>query len=160
MRPCVRDGVGDYTFTRATTRPSATRNPADMTTYRRIGLACVIGAAACAHQGTTTAVATTSSAMVVNARVEETARVPNSLTADEQRSGWRLLFDGKTFDGWRGLGYDTVPTAHWKIENGTISKLPDGQVPLLPDGQPAAGGDLMTRDTFRDFELTWEWKIS
>jgi len=85
---------------------------------------------------------------------------PNTLTDDERRAGWRLLFDGKTFDGWRGLGYDSVPTAHWKIENGAIRKLADGQVPRLPDGQPAAGGDLMTRDTFRDFELSWEWKIS
>jgi len=86
--------------------------------------------------------------------------IPNVLTDAEQRAGWHLLFDGRTFNGWRGLGYDTVPTAHWKIENGTIRKLADGQVPRLPDGQPAAGGDLMTRDTFRDFELSWEWKIS
>ncbi|MGZ6117696.1 MAG: 3-keto-disaccharide hydrolase [Gemmatimonadaceae bacterium] len=85
---------------------------------------------------------------------------PNTLTDAERRAGWRLLFDGKTFDGWRGLGYDSVPTAHWKIENGAIRKLADGQVPRLPDGQPAAGGDLMTRETFRDFELSWEWKIS
>jgi hypothetical protein len=85
---------------------------------------------------------------------------PNPLSAAERGAGWRLLFDGKTFDGWRGLGYDSVPTAHWKIENGAIRKLADGQVPRLPDGQPAAGGDLMTRDTYRDFELTWDWKIS
>lgn len=85
---------------------------------------------------------------------------PNTLTDDERRAGWHLLFDGKTFTGWRGLGYDSVPTAHWKIENGAIRKLADGQVPRLPDGQPAAGGDLMTRDTYRDFELTWDWKIS
>jgi 3-keto-disaccharide hydrolase len=85
---------------------------------------------------------------------------PNKLSVPEQQAGWQLLFDGKTFSGWRGLGYDTVPTAHWKIENGTIRKLADGQVPRLRDGQPAAGGDLMTRDTFRDFELTWDWKIS
>jgi hypothetical protein len=85
---------------------------------------------------------------------------PNTLTDDERRHGWRLLFDGKTFDGWRGLGYDSVPTAHWKIENGSIRKLADGQVPRLPDGQPASGGDLMTRETYRNFELTWDWKIS
>jgi hypothetical protein len=94
------------------------------------------------------------------ARVLDLPTAPNTLTGAEQAAGWRLLFDGKTFNGWRGLGYDSVPTAHWKIENGTIRKLADGQVPRLPDGQPAAGGDLMTRDTFRDFELTWEWKIS
>jgi len=84
----------------------------------------------------------------------------NTLTESERNAGWRLLFDGRTFDGWRGLGYDTVPTAHWKIENGTIRKLADGEIPRMPDGQPAAGGDLMTRDTYRDFELAWEWKIS
>ena len=84
----------------------------------------------------------------------------NVLSLVEQRDGWSLLFDGKTFNGWRGLGYDSVPTAHWKIENGAIRKIADGDVPRLPDGQPAAGGDLMTRDTYLDFELTWDWKIS
>jgi hypothetical protein len=98
--------------------------------------------------------------MMQEGRLLDMSAAPNRLTASEQTAGWRLLFDGKTFDGWRGLGYDTVPTSHWKIENGAIRKLADGQVPRLPDGQPAAGGDLMTRDTFRDFELSWEWKIS
>jgi hypothetical protein len=77
-----------------------------------------------------------------------------------QKSAWHPLFDGKTFNGWRGLGYDSVPSAHWKIEHGTIKKIPSGQVPRLADGQPAAGGDLMTKETFKDFELSWEWKIS
>ena len=80
--------------------------------------------------------------------------------AQAQGDGWRPLFDGKTFDGWRGLGYDSVPTAHWKIENGTIKKIANGAVPRMADGQPAAGGDLMTKETFKDFELSWEWKIS
>jgi hypothetical protein len=86
--------------------------------------------------------------------------VPNVLTPQEQRAGWRLLFDGSTFTGWRGLGYDSVPTAHWKIENGAIRKVATGQVPRMADGQPAVGGDLMTIDTFRDFELAFDWKIS
>ena len=45
---------------------------------------------------------------------------PNQLTAAERAAGWRLLFDGKTLAGWRGLGYDTVPTAHWRVVNGSI----------------------------------------
>lgn len=121
-----------------------------MTISPRVRLAFLIATAACTPQP--------------QVRVNNTWRVPtsapNTLSPAEQRDGWRLLFDGKTFAGWRGLGYDTVPAAHWKIENGTIRKLADGDVPRLPDGQPAAGGDLMTRDTFRDFELSWEWKIS
>ncbi|HJP60150.1 MAG TPA: DUF1080 domain-containing protein, partial [Gemmatimonadaceae bacterium] len=84
----------------------------------------------------------------------------NVLSPTERNAGWRLLFDGSTFNGWRGLGYDSVPSAHWKIENGAIRKIASGQVPRMADGQPAAGGDLMTTDTFRDFELTFDWKIS
>ncbi len=84
---------------------------------------------------------------------------PNTLSAAERAVGWRLLFDGRTFDGWRGLGYDSVPTAHWKIENGAIRKVPSGEIPRMADGQPARGGDLMTKEAFADFELSWEWKI-
>jgi hypothetical protein len=84
----------------------------------------------------------------------------NALTSAERATGWRLLFDGTTFAGWRGLGYDSVPTAHWKIENGAIKKVRSGEIPRMPDGQPASGGDLMTTERFGDFELAWEWKIS
>ena len=83
-----------------------------------------------------------------------------SLTAAERAAGWRLLFDGRTLAGWRGLGYDSVPTAHWQVDAGTIKKIASGNVPKLPDGQPLYGGDLMTVDTFGDFELTWEWKVT
>ena len=88
------------------------------------------------------------------------AAEPNALTQAEQGEGWRLLFNGKDFTGWRGLGRDSVPSAHWRIEDGTIHKLPSGNVPVAADGQPLAGGDLMTIDTFKDFELAFEWKIS
>ncbi len=86
-------------------------------------------------------------------------QTPNTLTAAERAAGWRLLFDGKTFAGWRGLGYDSVPTAHWRIVEGAIEKIASGKVARIADGQPAAGGDLMTMDTFRDFELAFQWKV-
>jgi hypothetical protein len=84
----------------------------------------------------------------------------NQLTDVERAAGWRLLFDGKTLQGWRGLGRDTVPTAHWTVNDGAIEKIASGRVPLAPDGQPLAGGDLMTDATYGDFELTFEWKVS
>jgi hypothetical protein len=84
----------------------------------------------------------------------------NALTAAERAAGWRLLFDGRTLRGWRGLGYDSVPTAHWVVVEGAIRKVASGQVPKLPDGQPHSGGDLMTTQTFGDFELTWEWRVT
>ena len=84
----------------------------------------------------------------------------NQLTAAERAAGWRLLFDGRTLAGWRGLGYDSVPSAHWVVVDGAIKKIASGNVPKLPDGQPRQGGDLMTVATFGDFELTWEWKVT
>jgi len=85
---------------------------------------------------------------------------PNSLSPDEQKAGWRLLFDGKTLTGWRGVGYDTVPTAHWVVVNGAIKKVASGDVPRVADGRPLVGGDLMTVDSFADFELSFEWKVT
>jgi hypothetical protein len=131
-----------------------------MIIIRAIALVFAIIAIVFTVRARTTAAPRDSGQVATGSTVDMSSVAENTLTASERAAGWRLLFDGKTFSGWRGLGYDSVPTAHWKIENGTIRKLADGQVPRLPDGQPAAGGDLMTKDTFRDFELTWEWKIS
>ena len=85
---------------------------------------------------------------------------PNRLTSAEAASGWRLLFDGRTLAGWRGLGRDTVPSAHWRVEEGAIAKVASGRVIVAADGQPLEGGDLMTVDAWRDFELVFEWKVS
>ena len=85
---------------------------------------------------------------------------PNTLTPAERTAGWKLLFDGKTLNGWRGIGYDTVPTAHWVVADGTIKKIASGNVPRVADGRPLVGGDLMTVDSFADFELSFEWKIT
>jgi hypothetical protein len=77
----------------------------------------------------------------------------NQLTKAEKAAGWRLLFDGKSFDGWRGFHKTTVPEG-WAIEDGCIKKLPaQGEL-----GQ--AGGDLITVDQFEKFEFSLEWKIS
>ena len=85
---------------------------------------------------------------------------PNGLSVRERAAGWRLLFDGATLAGWRGLGYDSVPSSHWNIVQGAIHKIPSGNVARMPDGQPAQGGDLMTTSSFRDFELEFEWKVA
>ena len=92
-------------------------------------------------------------------KLETTFEVNNSLTDLEKQQGWELLFDGVSFKGWRGLGRKDVQTELWKIEDGTIRKLNSGEVPSMPDGQPMEGGDLMTADTFDNYELYFEWKI-
>ena len=83
----------------------------------------------------------------------QTKSTANQLTGAEKAAGWRLLFDGKTFDGWRGFHSDKVP-AGWAIEDGCIKKVPaQGEL-----GQ--AGGDLITGDQFDNFEFSIEWKLS
>lgn len=69
----------------------------------------------------------------------------NTLSAAEQKAGWKLLFDGKSMDGWRTF---KKPASDWKIVDGA----------LAPDSK--ASGDLMTKDTFESFELAFDWKIS
>jgi hypothetical protein len=84
----------------------------------------------------------------------------NTLSKAEIDDGWELLFDGKSFNGWRGIGRNTVPDGHWKIEDNCIKKIKSGDVPTLADGQPAKGGDLMTDQTFNNFEFKFDWRIS
>lgn len=84
----------------------------------------------------------------------------NVLTEKEKAEGWILLFDGNTFEGWRGLGREGIPGEHWVIDDGAIKKVPSDDVPLQEDGQPLVGGDLMTTATYENFELSFEWKIS
>ena len=40
-------------------------------------------------------------------------------TLPVDKEGYYVIFDGKTFNGWRGYGKDNVP-AKWTIEDGAI----------------------------------------
>lgn len=78
----------------------------------------------------------------------------------EANEDWVSLFDGKTFNGWRGLGRTDIPQGHWEIDNGCIKKIESGKVPVQSDGQPLKGGDITTVNAYRDFEFYFEWRIS
>jgi hypothetical protein len=75
------------------------------------------------------------------------AAEPNTLTGAEKSAGWKLLFDGKSLDGWRGYKEEAVG-AGWKVQ--------DDAVVLTA----AKAGDLVTVRQFGDFELAFDWKIS
>lgn len=85
---------------------------------------------------------------------------PQIGSASPELDAWTVLFEGESLEGWRGLGRDSVPGGHWIVEDGTIRKVASGTVPTAPDGQPLEGGDLMTVEAYRDFELVFEWKVS
>ena len=64
------------------------------------------------------------------------------LSEAEKKDGFRLLFDGKTFDGWKTT--DKTPKS-WKIESGML---------ILTGGS----SHLYTKDSFEDFILRLEWR--
>jgi hypothetical protein len=85
---------------------------------------------------------------------------PNELTPVERRDGWQLLFDGRTLAGWHALGLATMPQGLWTVDNGTIEHLEKRKGAKQADGQPLVGFDLVSDNSYQDFELTWDWKIS
>jgi hypothetical protein len=79
---------------------------------------------------------------------------PNTLTAAEKSAGWTLLFDGTSTDAWRGYKKADMTGLRWKVEDGCLA-LPAGT------GADTLGHrDVITRQQFDDFELTWEWRIA
>lgn len=82
------------------------------------------------------------------------ARQDNQLTEDEKKAGWRLLFDGRTTEGWRGYKMDKMPPG-WKVIDGNLVRVSGGE-----GGKGAGGGDdIITVEQFDNFELQLEWKI-
>ena len=78
----------------------------------------------------------------------------NILTAQEKADGWRLLWDGKTSEGWRSAKYDGFPQKGWEIKDGVFSVQPSG------GAESANGGDIITREKFANFELVADFKIT
>lgn len=79
----------------------------------------------------------------------------NTLTAKEKKQGWKLLFDGKTLNGWHNFNSDKIGEA-WQVVEGAIHLNKQQQ-----DGfQVKGGGDIVTAGEFENFELSLEWKIA
>ena len=79
---------------------------------------------------------------------------PNTLTAAERATGWRLLFDGRSGEGWRGAASDDFPEEGWTISNGVLEIREAGLLEFR------AGGDLFSRERFGDFVLDFEFQVA
>jgi hypothetical protein len=71
----------------------------------------------------------------------------NTLSQSEIDAGWTLLFDGNNLEKWRTYGSDNLNDG-WVVRDGTLSLARDG------------AGDIVTRKTYGNFELTLDWKIA
>jgi hypothetical protein len=77
----------------------------------------------------------------------------NRLTPQEEAAGWRLLWDGKTSEGWRSAKSETFPAKGWEAKDGVLTVLASG-------GPGSAPGDIITRERYVDFELMADFKIT
>jgi len=71
----------------------------------------------------------------------------NTLTQAEQRSGWMLLFDGRSLSGWHTYQKDLGITDGWAVDDSAITRT-------------ATVGDLVSDLQFGSFELMLEWKVA
>jgi hypothetical protein len=74
------------------------------------------------------------------------ASTPNELSSTEKAEGFKLIFDGKTLDGWRNFKKD-APSENTKVEEGAI---------VIDKGS----GDLITTEQYADFELRFQFQIA
>lgn len=87
-----------------------------------------------------------------NVRLTEVA--PNTLTETEKAEGWTLLFDGASTDAWRSFKGETFPAKGWVVRDGTLTVLSGN------GGESTGGGDIVTKRTYRAFELSAEFRIT
>jgi hypothetical protein len=72
----------------------------------------------------------------------------DTLTAAERRDGWIALFNGHSLDGWTWSADANPPEPSWAVEGGLLHTTPGRGKPVY----------LLTRDSFTDYELAFEWK--
>jgi len=78
----------------------------------------------------------------------------NKLTFSEEDWGWELLWDGETTEGWRGAKLEDFPESGWEISDGVLTVSESG------GEESRAGGDIVTLDTYSDFELRVDFKLT
>lgn len=77
---------------------------------------------------------------------------PNTLTAQEKKDGWQLLWDGKTGEGWRSIRSDSFPAKGWEIADGALT--------VLPKNAGGGAGDIITKEKFTDFILKVDFRLT
>lgn len=102
-------------------------------------IACTIIIAACHSSATNTSDSNTTDA------------APDSMKVTVNNdTGWISLFNGSTLNGWHTFGQTSV-SPKWSADSGTIH---------LNSAAKGDDGDLVSDDSYENFDLKLDWKIS
>ena len=72
----------------------------------------------------------------------------NTLTPSETKSGWKLLFDGKTTEGWHNFRKQGVGSG-WQVKDGELTSV-----------DPENAGDIVSNDKYDWFEIQLDFKLT
>ncbi len=86
--------------------------------------------------------------------IKEISAIPNHLTQQEKQQGWKLLWDGVSTNGWRGADKDDFPAKGWEIKDRCLT------VCSGTGGESTNGGDIITIETFDNFDLTVDFMLT
>jgi hypothetical protein len=86
--------------------------------------------------------------VITGSRSDDQQGKINTLSDKEIKEGWKLLFDGITSTGWMNAKSKTFPSKGWEIKDGALATNPEN----------GAGGDIVTIEKFKNFELNVEFK--
>jgi hypothetical protein len=86
-----------------------------------------------------------------NSNADSTSMNGDSSTATTATSdtAWTPLFNGNSLSNWHDYGKN-APDNTWQVDSNTIHLVP----------KKGEGGDLVTNDTYGNFDLKLQWKIS
>ncbi len=87
-------------------------------------------------------------------KVKQINSIANTISEREAAEGWKLLWDGKTTNGWRGAKLDNFPAKGWSVDNGIL------KVHKSDGGESTNGGDIVTTRPYKNFILKVDFKIT
>jgi hypothetical protein len=76
----------------------------------------------------------------------------NNLSAQEAAQGYKLLFNGKDFTGWRGVNQKEMTGKRWAVS--------DGDIMITKSDGSETGNDIVTTENYGAFELVFDFKLS